>query len=73
VGTRAVEAQTEGNPLTPQAPHHTATAKSVIHLFMAGAPSQLDLFDYKESLIQHAGQPVPPGLIKDQSYAFIRP
>lgn len=73
LGTRSAAAQTDRNPLATQMPHHTATAKSVIHLFMAGAPSQLDLFDYKETLVKHAGQPVPPEIIKDQRYAFIRP
>jgi len=35
------------NPLTPKQPHFEPTAKAVIHLFMAGAPSQLELFDEK--------------------------
>src|SRR4029453_18325610 len=36
--------------------HHPARAKRVIHLFMAGAPSQLDLFDPKPALTKHDGQ-----------------
>src|SRR6184192_1099210 len=32
------------NPLAPRHPHFAAKAKRVIYLFMAGAPSQLDLF-----------------------------
>lgn len=47
-------------------------AKHVIHLFMAGAPSQLDLFDYKPALKKLEGQPLPPSVYKDQRYAFIR-
>ena len=39
-------------------------AKRVIFLFMAGAPSQLDLFDYKPKLQQHDGQPIPEEFIK---------
>jgi hypothetical protein len=39
--------------------HHPAKAKRVIHLFMAGAPSQLDLFDYKPELTKHDGQAIP--------------
>ena len=47
-------------------------AKHVIHLFMAGAPSQLDLFSYKPELVKLEGQPLPPSVYKDQRYAFIR-
>ncbi|MDA0765796.1 MAG: DUF1501 domain-containing protein [Verrucomicrobia bacterium] len=39
--------------------HHAAKAKRVIFLFMAGGPSQLDLFDYKPDLHQRHGQPLP--------------
>jgi uncharacterized protein (DUF1501 family) len=54
-------------------PHYPAKAKRVIFLFMAGAPSQLDLFDNKPTLAKHDGQPVPHELVKDQRYAFIQP
>ena len=37
-------------------PHHPARAKRVIQLFMAGAASHIDLFDYKPSLIKHHGE-----------------
>ena len=62
-----------GNPLSARAPHYPPRAKSVIHLFMAGAPSQLDLFDYKPKLAQYEGKPIPPEVVGDQRYAFIRP
>jgi hypothetical protein len=45
----------------------------VIYLFMAGAPSQLDLFDNKATLQKYDGKPVPAEVVKDQRYAFIRP
>src|ERR1043166_6771629 len=61
------------NPLQPRAPHFTPKAKRVIHLFMAGAPSQLDLFDYKPTLAKYEGKSIPPEIIKGQRYAFIRP
>ena len=61
------------NPLAPRPSHYPAKAKSVIFLFMAGAPSQLDLFDNKPELAKHDGKPVPAELVKDQRYAFIRP
>ena len=46
------------NPLAPKAPHFKAKAKSVIFLFMDGAPSQVDTFDPKPRLIQEHGQPI---------------
>src|ERR671931_346254 len=41
------------------APHFPARAKRVIYLFMAGGPSQLDLFDYKPLLNQRNGEDLP--------------
>ncbi len=61
------------NPLAPKQPHFKPKAKRVIHLFMAGAPSQLDLFDYKPKLVEYEGKPIPPEIIGGQRYAFIRP
>ena len=58
---------------SPLAAHYAPRAKRVIYLFMAGAPSQLDLFDNKPTLHKHDGQPVPAEVVKDQRYAFIRP
>ena len=66
------EAQTQTNPLSPKKPHFAPRAKRVIHLFMSGAPSQLDLFDYKPVLAQYEGKPIPPSVIGGQRYAFIR-
>src|SRR5262249_43418497 len=43
--------------LQPRQPHFPARAKSVIHLFMNGGPSQMDLFDPKPMLAQHHGEP----------------
>src|SRR5882757_4687033 len=40
-------------------PHFPAKAKRIIYLFMAGGPSQLDLFDYKPLLNQRNGQDLP--------------
>src|SRR5579885_1118626 len=61
------------NPLAPPPPHFAPKAKRVIHLFMAGAPSQLDLFDHKPELARLEGKPIPPSVIMGQRYAFIRP
>src|SRR5688572_4413096 len=67
------EASASRNPLAARAPHFPAKAKRVIHLFMAGAPSQLDLFDFKPELQKLEGKPLPPSVIGGQRYAFIRP
>src|SRR3954471_14913897 len=58
-------------PLMPKKPHFPAKAKRVIYLFQVGAPSQLDLFDPKPSLMKYDGQPIPSDFVKDQRYAFI--
>jgi hypothetical protein len=42
--------------LNPRVPHNPARAKSVIHLFMNGGPSQMDLFDPKPELDEHHGE-----------------
>ena len=47
-------------------------AKRVIYLFQSGAPSQLDLFDYKPKLNQYDGQPCPEELIRGERFAFIK-
>src|SRR3982751_2444865 len=60
------------DPLAPHPPHFAPKAKRVIYLFMSGAPSQLDLFDYKPALTQYEGKPIPPSVIGGQRYAFIR-
>ena len=54
-------------------PHFPGKAKAVIHLFMAGAPSQLELFDPKPTLSKLEGKPLPKSVIGDQRYAFIQP
>ncbi|MBC8355217.1 MAG: DUF1501 domain-containing protein [Planctomycetes bacterium] len=61
------------NPTAPKPTHFPAKAKRVIYLFMAGAPSQLELFDHKPKLTELEGKPIPPEVIKGQRYAFIQP
>ena len=58
--------------LAARAPHFAPKAKHIIFLFMAGAPSQLDLFDYKPALNKFDGQPCPEELIKGERFAFIK-
>ena len=47
------------DPTIPRKPHHAPKAKSVIFLFMEGAPSHIDLFDPKPKLNEMNGQPMP--------------
>lgn len=60
------------NPLAPKSPHFAARAKSVIYLHMAGAPSQLELFDYKPELHKLHNQLCPQSLLAGKKFAFIR-
>ncbi len=61
------------HPLAAREPHFPGRAKRVIHLFMAGGPSQLEMFDNKPELKRLEGNPLPPSVIGGQRYAFIRP
>lgn len=60
------------NPLAPRPPHFAPKARSVIYLHMAGAPSQLELFDYKPELTKLDGQDCPPSFLEGKKFAFIR-
>lgn len=60
------------NPLAPKPPMFPGKAKSVIYLFMAGAPSQVDLLDSKPILQKYDGQNVPQELMKGERFAFIK-
>jgi hypothetical protein len=60
------------NPLAPRTPMFPGKARSVIYLHMAGAPSQLELFDYKPELARLDGQDCPPSLLEGKKFAFIR-
>ena len=69
----ATAAPTATDPLAPRQPHHTPRAKHVIFLFQAGAPSHLDLFDYKPELVKLDGKLPPPELLDGYRAAFINP
>jgi len=72
-GVRAEAADAPSDPLAPHAPHFAPKAKRVIYLFMAGAPSQLELFDYKPQLAKFDGTFPPADLLKGYKTAFINP
>jgi uncharacterized protein (DUF1501 family) len=61
------------NPLAPKKPHFKPKAKRVIYLFMAGAPSHLEMFDYKPELAKWDGKLPPSELLKGYRAAFINP
>ena len=52
----AAHAEPETYDLRPKTPHFEPRAKAVIHLFMNGGPSQVDLFDPKQDLEKYAGK-----------------
>ncbi|HEV8542161.1 MAG TPA: DUF1501 domain-containing protein, partial [Verrucomicrobiae bacterium] len=60
-----------GDPAFGKRPHFEPRAKNVIYLFMAGGPSQLELFDYKPKLVELNGQPIPDSFIKGKRFAFM--
>lgn len=59
------------NPLAPRQPHFPPRIKNIIYLFMAGGPSQLELFDYKPMLAKLNGQPIPQSYIEGKRFAFM--
>ena len=69
--------------LAPKAPHFPAKAKRVVFLFMNGAPSQVDTFDYKPALTKYNGTPYrgdlsvgsndrPQGYLTQTTFEFSR-
>src|SRR6266852_9165043 len=64
---------TPDDPLAHKLPHFPPKAKRVIFLFMAGAPSHLELFDYKPELAKWNGKIPPRELVKGYRAAFINP
>ena len=59
------------NPLAPKPAHFTAKAKNVIFLFMAGGPSQLEMFENKPKLTQLSGKPIPDSFVDGKRFAFM--
>jgi hypothetical protein len=52
--------------------HVPPRAKAVIYLFMAGGPSQLELFENKPKLKELSGQTPPESFMKDRRFAFLK-
>src|SRR3954447_14864019 len=72
-GRPAAAAPALADPLAPKAPHYRPRAKRVVFLFMAGAPSHLELFDYKPQLAKFDGKLPPAKLLEGYRAAFINP
>ena len=69
---RAGTASASGaHPLAPKATHFRPRAKNVIYLFMAGGPSQLELFDHKPRLNALNGQAIPDSYLQGKRFAFM--
>lgn len=66
-----LEAAAPLSPTAPKKPHFTPRATNIIYLFMAGGPSQLDMFAYKPKLVELNGQPPPDSLMKGKRFAFM--
>lgn len=60
------------NPLRPKSSHRDPKAKACIFIFMAGAPSQLELFDPKPELQELHGKPLPDSMTDKVRFAFIQ-
>jgi len=60
------------NSVSSHQPHFTPKAKRILFLHMEGAPSQLELFDYKPELAKLDGQLCPQSLIEGKKFAFIK-
>jgi len=60
-----------GVPLHLPKPHFAPNAKNVIYLHMIGAPSQLDLFESKPTLVRRHGETCPAELLAGKKFAFI--
>jgi hypothetical protein len=67
----AARLPTLANPLAPRPAPLAPRARNIIYLFMAGGPSQLELFDYKPRLVELNGQPIPDSYIAGKRFAFM--
>ncbi len=72
-GAGAFRADIEAaQPMAARRPPLPARAKNIIYLFMAGAPSQLELFSHKPKLRKYHGQSPPASLMKGKRFAFLK-
>jgi len=60
------------NPLAPQQSHFPPKVKNVIYLFMAGGPSQFELFNPKPKLAELHGKVIPESFVEGKRFAFLK-
>ena len=72
IGATALTALMNDELFAQQIQQRAPKAKHIIYLFMAGAPSQLELFDYKPALQKYHGQDCPPEYLKGERFAFTK-
>ncbi len=72
IGSAALTALMNDELFAQQIQQRAPKAKHIIYLFMAGAPSQLELFDYKPALQKYHGQDCPPEYLKGERFAFTK-
>lgn len=68
----AVLQKDPAHPLLPAMPHFAAKAKRVIYIHCCGAPTQLEMFDYKPELARLDGKDCPASFLEGKSFAFIQ-
>jgi len=71
VGKMALASLMGGSALAAGKSHFPARIDHVIYLFMAGGPSQLELFDYKPELQKWDSKPTPDSFLKGKRFAFM--
>ena len=67
----AAATEQQSGAMAAKAPPFPARAKRVIFLFMAGGPSQLDMFDHKPMLNKLSGEPMPQSFLEGKRFAFM--
>ncbi len=70
--TEGPAASAGSDPLAARVGHHKPLAKNVIFLFMAGGPSQLEMFEPKPKLQELNGQVIPESFVANKRFAFIK-
>ncbi len=72
LGHDSAAGSSPGQPLAAKSPHFAPRAKRVIYIHLVGAPSHLDLFDFKPELQRRSGEDCPKELFESGKFAFVR-
>lgn len=67
--TSSLVSASAGMPRLPGLPHHAPKARRIIYLFQNGAPTHVDLFDYKPRLRELHGKPVPAEYVAGKRFS----